>query len=170
MSTQEIMQRYGCSEDWASEIEYLRTRDDYTPELEAQFVAERRLGSNVSVFDWPSPDFETFSQRVRNLVNVLAENGKPETADRLLRLIEPLLHVAVLTVGDRVNYIGDDIVNMGEHFIMEAHFQPDGTVEYVTDRTAWLSRSDFELLERSNANTLAQLPKLLNRRERNDED
>ncbi len=65
-------------------------------------------------------------------------------------------------VGDTVRYIGaaSFVREHGEiHIISEAHFRNRTTPSYATNRGAWFTNDDFELVEKATLASFKQLAK-----------
>ncbi len=67
-------------------------------------------------------------------------------------------------VGDTVRYQGSHnfVWSKGSiHIIKEVHFRNKNGPEYMTNRGAWFSNSDFELVEKATLKSFKQLAKAL---------
>jgi len=68
----------------------------------------------------------------------------------------------IFQTGDVVKYVGKDTTfwrSGKEHIIYESSYMGDGIFEYSTNRGAWFSHNDFELVRRADKESLAQLDK-----------
>ena len=76
------------------------------------------------------------------------------------------MHNKRFYTGDVVKFVGkrqNSWRQNEEHIIHECNYQGDGNFQYSTNRGAWFSSSDFELVRRADKNSFAALDKdLLN--------